>query len=85
MKYLPLVPSGVVTSTVTSPVPAGAIAVIWVSLLTVKAVAAVSPKVTAVAPEKCFPVSVTVVPPDVGPAAGEIDATFGSGGMTSQV
>ena len=43
-------------------------AVIWVPLTTVKLVAAVVPKSTAVAPVKPVPVIVTEVPPAVGPA-----------------
>nr|MCA1071701.1 hypothetical protein [Delftia acidovorans] len=58
--------------------PAGAVAVIWVVLLTVKPVAAVAPKVTAVAPVKFVPVRVTEVPPAVGPAVGEMDDTVGA-------
>jgi hypothetical protein len=53
---------GGVTRTSTVPVPAGAVAVIWVALLTVMPVAAVAPNVTAVAPVKRVPVMVTVVP-----------------------
>jgi hypothetical protein len=46
-----LVPPGVVTSTLAVPaVPAGVVAVIEVTLLTVMPVAAVPPMVTAVAP-----------------------------------
>ena len=37
------VPFGVVTLTVTAPVPAGDVAVIWVAELTVKLVAAIPP------------------------------------------
>ena len=51
---------------------------IWVALLTVKPVAAVAPKVTAVAPEKPVPVMVTVVPPVAGPEVGEIEVTVGA-------
>ena len=72
------VPPTVVTLTSTVPVPAGAVAVIEVAELTVKPVAAVAPKVTAVAPEKLVPVIVTDVPPGVGPSVGEIDVTAGA-------
>ncbi|MNS67674.1 hypothetical protein D3C72_1009320 [compost metagenome] len=51
---------------------------ICVALLTVKPLAAVAPKVTAVALEKPVPVIVTVVPPDAGPAVGEIEVTVGA-------
>ena len=74
-----LVPPTVVMRTSTVPVPAGAVAVICVALLTVKPVAAVAPKVTAVAPEKLVPVTVTVVPPLVGPLVGEMEVTVGAG------
>ena len=43
--------------------PAGAVAVILVLETTVKLVAGVEPKVTAVAPVKLVPVMVMVVPP----------------------
>lgn len=64
------------TSTV--PVPAGEVAVIDVAELTVKLTALAAPNVTAVAPVKPVPVIVTVVPPLVGPAVGEIDVTVGA-------
>ena len=73
------VPPAVVTLTSTVPVPAGEVAVIEVAELTVKPVAAVAPKFTAVAPVKLVPVIVTVVPPAVGPAVGEIEVTVGVG------
>ncbi|MNL60507.1 hypothetical protein D3C87_1843240 [compost metagenome] len=73
-----LLPPAVVTRTSTVPDPAGAVAVIWVALLTVKAAADVAPKVTAVAPEKLVPLMVTVVPPAEGPLVGEIDVTVGA-------
>ena len=67
-----------VTLMSTVPVPAGDVAVIWVAELTLKVVAAVAPKVTAVAPVKLVPVIVTVVPPAPGPDVGEIDVTVGA-------
>ena len=73
-----LLPPAVVTRTSTVPDPAGAVAVIWVALLTVKAAAALAPKVTAVVPEKFVPVIVTFVPPVDGPLVGEIDVTEGA-------
>ena len=76
---LPL-PAGPVTVTVTAPAgPPGVTAVIWVALLTVKLVAAVPPKVTAVAPVKPEPVIVTDVPPVAGPLAGETESIVGGG------
>ena len=72
------VPPTVVTVTSTVPVPAGDVAVIWVAEFTVKPVAGVAPKLTAVAPLKFVPVIITDVPPEVGPAVGEIDVTVGT-------
>jgi len=57
---------------------AGAVAVIWVAELTVKDVAGVPPKVTAVAPVKFVPVIVTVVPPAVAPELGVRDTYVGA-------
>ena len=75
-----LVPSGVVTKTLTAPaLPAGVVAVMLVELSTVTLVAAVPPRVTAVAPVKLVPVMVMVVPPAVEPLVGEILATVGAG------
>ena len=64
-------PAGVVTVMSTVPAAsAGATAVICVAESTVKLVAAVLPKETAVAPVKLVPVMVTVVPPRVEPEPG---------------
>ena len=68
---VPLVPLGVATVTSTAPLPAGAIAVIWVGPSTVKSVAGVPPNSTSVAPEKLVPVMVTLVPPPTGPTGAE--------------
>ena len=69
-------PLTVVTVTSTAPaVPGGEAAVICVSESTVNDVAAVEPKCTAVAPVNPEPVSVTVVPPAVGPADGVTPVT----------
>ena len=74
-----LVPPVVVTVTSTVPaVPAGAVAVMLVALLTVNAVAAVPPKLTALAPVRLVPVIVTMVPPAVGPEDGLIVVTVGA-------
>ena len=43
---------------------------IWCALLTVNAVAAVAPKLTARRAGEVVPVIVTLVPPAVGPAVG---------------
>ena len=64
---LALVPPGLVTRRLTVPVPAGAVAVICVAESTVKPVAAVAPKLTAVTPVKPVPVITTLVPPTSGP------------------
>jgi hypothetical protein len=63
----------------TVPVPAGAVAVMDVGEFTVKPVAAVLPKSTAVAPVNPVPVIVTVVPPAAGPYVGATDVTVGAG------
>ena len=76
---VPEVPAGVVTVTLTvPPACAGATAEIWVAELTVKLVAAVPPKDTAVAPVKLVPVIVTCVPPASGPEAGLRPVTVGA-------
>jgi hypothetical protein len=58
--------------------PAGAVAVIEVALLTVNEVALLLPNLTAVAPVKLVPVIVTLVPPEAGPLVGEIAVTVGA-------
>ena len=73
-----LVPPVVVMRTSTVPVPAGAVAVICVALLTVKPVAAVAPKVTAVVVLKFVPVMTSVLPPVAGPVVGEMLVTVGA-------
>ena len=76
-----LVPSSVVTVTSTVPAdPAGAIAVIWPSESTVKLVADLPPKLTALALVNPLPAMVTVFPPSVGPWPGLIPDTVGNGG-----
>ena len=65
-------PDGAVTLTSTVPgTPGGATAVICVAESTLKLVAAVVPKVTAVAPVRFSPVIVTAVPPAAGPFFGK--------------
>jgi hypothetical protein len=75
-----LVPPGPVTVTSTVPDPAGEVAVIEVAELTVTPVAALPPKATVSPAAKFVPVTVTSVPPDVGPDAGETALTVGAGG-----
>jgi hypothetical protein len=73
------VPPAVVTDTVTTPTErAGEVAVICVAELTVNVVAAVAPKLTAVAPVKLVPVMVTDVPPAVVPNVGLTAVTVGA-------
>jgi hypothetical protein len=72
-------PPGVVTVTSTVPAdPAGAVAVIDVSEMTVNVVAGLFPKLTAVAPVKLVPVIVTIVPPAVDPLVGDRLVTVGA-------
>ena len=73
-----LVPLGVATVMSTVPMPAGEVAVTWVSLLTVKAVAARVPNFTAVAPVKPEPAIVTLVPPAGAPPFGLTAVTVGA-------
>jgi len=73
-----LVPPAVITVTSEVPkLPAGAVAVIVVALVTVKVVADVAPNLTAVVPVKPVPVIVTDVPPAGRPATGLTPATVG--------
>jgi hypothetical protein len=72
------VPPAVVTKTQTTPVPAGAVAVIELLELTVKLVALFAPNLTDVAPLRLVPVIVMVVPPAAGPVVGEIEVTIGA-------
>ena len=65
------VPPAVVTVISTMPLPAGLIAVIWVSL-TMLNFAGAGPKETLVAPVKPVPVIVTEVPPVLDPLDGLI-------------
>ena len=71
------VPWALVTVTSTTPVPAGAVAVMEVAELTLKAVAGVEPKWTAEAEVSCWPVMVTTVPPEGGPVDGLTPVTMG--------
>jgi hypothetical protein len=74
-----LVPPAVVTVMSTVPADsAGAFAVILLELLTVKVLAAVPPKLMAVAPVNPAPLIVTLVPPAVGPDAGLTLVTEGT-------
>jgi hypothetical protein len=75
-----LVPAGVVTVTLTVPVPAGDVAVIEVAELTTTPVPAAVPNLTAVAPVKLIPEMVTLVPPAAGPDFGDTEVTQGAAG-----
>ena len=74
-----LVPPGPVTVTSTVPDPAGEVTVIEVGELTVTPVAALPPKETVSPAAKFVPVTVTGVPPDTDPEAGETALTVGAG------
>ena len=76
-ELMALVPSAVVTVTLTVPDPTGLVAAIWVALLTVY-VAIALPKLTVVAPVKLVPVIVTGVPPAVVPLVGATNVTVGA-------
>ncbi len=75
-----LVPPAVTTVTSTVPDPAGAVVVMEVALLTVKDVAGFAPKSTADAPVRLVPLTVTGVPPVLGPVLGFTPVTVGDGG-----
>ena len=73
------VPPGVVTAIDVAPAaPAGVTAVICVSPVTTKLVAALPPKVTALAPVSAVPVIVTLVPPAVVPEPGVAPVMVGA-------
>ena len=73
-------PPDSVTRTSRAPAaPAGVLAVIDVALATTTLVAAVPPTVTVAPAAKLVPVSVTVVPPVVGPDAGDTAVSVGVG------
>lgn len=72
-----LVPLGVTTVISTAPVPRGEVAVIWVSLFSVK-VAKAAPNLTDVAPVNPLPVMTTPVPPASGPLFVLIPDTTGT-------
>ena len=74
-----LVPPGVVTVTLTVPVPRGDVAVTLVELVTWNLAASVPLKVTIAASVKLVPVIVTTVPPAAGPVDGVTLVTVGAG------
>jgi hypothetical protein len=74
-----LVPPAVVTVISVAPTePAGEVAVICVSELTVKLVAMVEPNFRVVAPVKSVPVITTEVPPAARPLVGDIAVIVGT-------
>ena len=73
-------PPGVVTVTLTVPVPAGLVTVICV-LESAVILAAAPPKLTPVAPLRLVPVIVTAVPPAVVPLDGDNPVIAGAGTM----
>ncbi len=77
------VPAMEVTVTSALPVPAGDTAVIWESDTTVKLAAGVPPNDTDVAPVNPLPVTVTIVPPAVGPDCGLMPVTAGAGAQVN--
>ena len=74
------VPAGVVTVSVTVPLPGGLVTVICVPESAV-ITPAVAPNRTPVAPASPVPVMVTVVPPAVLPPAGDTPLTAGRGAV----
>jgi hypothetical protein len=76
------VPDGVTTEMGPELAPVGTAAVNWVALITVGTVA-VPLNLTAVAPLKFVPVTMTVVP--TGPVVGLKSVTVGAGGVTVSV
>jgi len=69
-----------VTVTFTVPVASGGLTAVMTELLwIVNDGAAVAPNMTALAPAKLSPVTVTEVPPVVGPVVGLIEVTVGAG------
>jgi hypothetical protein len=72
-----LVPPGLVTVTLTVPVPPGEIAVMTFADLTLTRMALADPNLTAVAPAKLLPVTVTDVPPWTRPSLACTSVTTG--------
>ena len=80
MGRLALGPVVFVTVTLAAPAePAGVVAVIWLGLTTVTAVAAALPKLIVAPARKFVPLMVTAVPPPVGPLVGEMLVSVGGG------
>ena len=74
------VPDGVVTVTLTVPLPGGLVTVIC-DAESAAIVPAAPPKLTLVAPPRSTPVIVTVSPPSADPLFGDIAVSAG-GGLT---
>ena len=78
-----LVPPAFVTVTSTEPVPAGAMAVTLVDESLVMLAAGLVPNSTPLSPARFVPEMTTEVPPEVGPATGAMEVTWGVGtGLT---
>ncbi len=73
------VPAGVLTLTSTVPVPAGLIAVSWLSVSTDEGRTGLVPKKITEVPVKPLPKTCTGVPPAAGPLAGTSPVTVGMG------
>ena len=75
-----LVPPPAVTVTSTVPTEAAGAVAVRDDALPTENVAGVAPNFTALTPMKLVPVTVTVVPPVVGPEFGFTPVTVGAGG-----
>ncbi len=69
-------PNGVVTVTLTVPLPAGALVITSVELSTCAGVAT-PPKLTVTAPVRLVPMTATGSPPPAGPETGVIEVRVG--------
>ena len=79
------VPESVVTLTSTVSTPGGEVAVIEVSLFTLKSLERMAPKRTSLTLVKLVPVIVTFVPPTTGPFLGKMLVIVGPGGGTGGI
>ncbi len=71
-----------VTTTSTTPVPGGLVTSMRVGLTTVANVAWVVPNFTVAPGRKPVPVMMTLVPPEIAPAVGEIETMSGAAVVT---
>src|SRR3989442_8354883 len=70
--------SGFVTATLTTPAACAPVAPVMVVLVTVMPVRATPPTVAIAPAWKSVPLTVTVVPPLLGPLVGEMEVTVGA-------